>query len=168
VDLPAYLTQTKWARCAVVKGSSEVAVPTFVWHWNENVRIVSPPGIACFRVGEKYTHGGVSPQECVVPDLLVERGVDTSYASIQFVQWRGMRCKVRVDTNETNLMVDLRTNWKQASTSIVPAPKPIGPGGEVSLAVADDKYEGAAASVVVVDASGKVVVSQTTCVGETA
>ena len=38
----------------------------------------------------------------------------------------------------------------------------------LSLAVVDDKYEGAAASVVVLDASGKVVVSQTTCVGETA
>jgi hypothetical protein len=44
VDLPAYLTETKWARCAVVKGSSEVPVPTFPWYWNENVRIVSPPG----------------------------------------------------------------------------------------------------------------------------
>jgi hypothetical protein len=168
VGLPAYLTETKWARCAVVKGSSEVPVPTFPWYWNENVRIVSPPGIGCFRAGERYTHGGVSPQECVVPDLLVERGVEASFASIQFVQWRGMRCKVRVETNDPGLQIDLRTNWKQPSTSIVAAPKPVGSSGEVSLAVVDDKYEGAAASVVVLDASGKVVVSQTTCVGETA
>jgi hypothetical protein len=130
------------------------------------VRIVSPPGIACFRAGERYTHGGVSPQECVVPDLLVERGVEASFASIQSVQWRGMRCKVRVETNDPGLQIDLRTNWKQAATSIVAAAKPVGSSGEVSLAVVDDKYEGAAASVVVLDASGKVVVSQTTCVGE--
>jgi hypothetical protein len=168
VELPAYLTETKWARCAVVKGSSEVAVPTFPWYWNENVRIVSPPGIACFRAGERYTHGGVSPQECVVPDLIVERGVEASFASIQSVQWRGMRCKVRVETNDPGLQIDLRTNWKQAATSIVAAAKPVGSSGEVSLAVVDDKYEGAAASVVVLDAGGKVVVSLTTCVGEKA
>lgn len=168
VDLPAYLTETKWARCAVVKGSSQVTSQTFPWYWNENVRIVSPPGIACFRAGERYTHGGVSPQECVVPDLLVERGAEESFASIQSVQWRGMRCKVRVQTNDPGLHVDLRTNWKQAATSIVSAPKPVGSTGEVSLAVSDDKYEGTAASVVVVDMNGKVVTSQTTSVGETA
>jgi hypothetical protein len=50
----------------------------------------------------------------------------------------------------------------------VAAAKPVGSSGEVSLAVVDDKYEGAAASVVVLDAGGKVVVSQTTCVGEKA
>jgi hypothetical protein len=168
VDLPVYLTATKWARCAVVKGSSEVSVPTLPWHWNENVRIVSPPGIACFRAGERYIHGGVSPQECVVPDLLVERGAEESFASIQSVQWRGMRCKVRIEGNDPSLQVDLRTSWKQASTSIVAAPKPVGTSGEVSVAVVDDKYEGAAASVVVLEPGGKVVAYQTTCVGETA
>jgi hypothetical protein len=126
VDLPAYLTETKWARCAVVKGLSEVPVPTFPWYWNEDVRIVSPPGIACFRAGERYTHGGVSPQECVVPDLMVERGVEDSFASIQSVEWRKMRCRIRVEGNDPGLKVDLRTNWKQASTSIVAAAKPVG------------------------------------------
>jgi len=168
VELPAYLTETKWARCAVVKGASEVVGPIYPWHWNSDVRIVSPPGIACFRAGERYTHGGVSPQECVVPELVVERGLEASFASIQSIQWRGMRCKVRVESNDPDLQVDLRTNWKQASTSIVASAKAIGNSGEVSLAVSDDKYEGAAASVVIVDESGKVVVQQTTCVGETA
>jgi hypothetical protein len=168
VDLPVYLTETKWARCAVVKGASDVAGPTYPWHWNENVRIVSPPGIACFRAGERYTHGGISPQECVVPDLLVERGAEDSFASIQSILWRGMRCKVRIEGNDPSLQVDLRTSWKQALTSIVAAPKPVGKSGEVSLAVVDDKYEGAAASVVVLEPGGKVVAYQTTCVGETA
>jgi hypothetical protein len=92
VGLPAYLTETKWARCAIVKGSSAVPTPTFPWYWNESVRIVSPPGIGCFRAGQHYAHGGVSPQECMVPDLLVERGVEASFASIESVHWRGMRC----------------------------------------------------------------------------
>jgi hypothetical protein len=167
VELPAYLTATKWARCAVVKGSPDVALPTFAWHWNEDVRIVSPPGIACFRAGEQYTHGGVSPQECVVPDLLVERGAEASFASIQSVQWRGMRCKVRVETNDPGLKVDLRTNWKQAASSILSAAKPLGAGGEVSLVVPDE-HEGAAAAVVVLDINGQIVVWQSTSVGDMA
>ena len=42
----------------------------------------------------------------------------------------------------------------------------VGAGGEVSLAVKDDKFEGTAASVVVLDRAGKVISTQTTCVGE--
>ncbi len=168
VELPAYLTATKWARCAVMKGAADPAVPAYSWHWNPEVRVVSPPGIACFRAGEKYAHGGVSPQECVVPEILVERGVEAARASIQSIQWRGMRCRVSVETNDPSLRVDLRLNWKQESTSIVAAVKEVGPAGEVSLAVADDKDEGAAAAIVLLDANGKVVDRRTTSVGEMA
>jgi hypothetical protein len=168
VDLPAYLVETKWARCAVVKGQSEVRVPVSTWHWNEDVRIASPPGIACFRAGETYAHGGISPQECVVPELVVERGLSAVYAAIQSIEWRGMRCRVRVETNEPRVRVDLRTNWKQESTSVVASVKEVGTSGEVSLAVSDDKYEGAAASVVVADPEGRVIATQTTSVGEKA
>ena len=34
VDLPKYLTASRWARCAAIKGSSKVEVPTVRWHWN--------------------------------------------------------------------------------------------------------------------------------------
>jgi hypothetical protein len=78
------------------------------WHWNEAVRIASPPGIACFRAGEAYAHGGISPQECVVPVLEVERGFGATYASIHSVDWRGMRCRVRVETNDPGVKVDLQ------------------------------------------------------------
>ena len=166
VDLPSYLVETKWARCAVVKGQSTVAVPESSWYWNADIRIASPPGIASFRAGEVYAHGGISPQECVVPELFVERGSSESYATIQSVEWRGMRCRVRVDSNEPRMKVDLRTNWKQAGTSIVIAPKEIGGSGEVNLAVADDSNEGAAASVVIVDPDGKVIATKNTSVGE--
>jgi hypothetical protein len=168
VELPAYLTATKWARCAVVKGHAEPAVPTYAWHWNPEVRIVSPHGIACFRAGEKYSHGGVSLQECVIPDIVVERGVEIVRAAIQTIQWRGMRCRVGVDTSDPSLRVDLRLNWKQESSSIVAAVKAVGPAGEVSLAVADDRHEGAAAMVVLLDAGGKVLDRRTTSVGESA
>ncbi len=166
-ELPAYLVETKWARCAMVRGESLPDAPTYFWYWNPQVRIASPPGIACFRVGNEYAHGGVSLQECVVPELVVEPGEETIKAVIASVQWKRMRCRVAVDTNNPDVRVDLRRNWKQSSTSIVASAKGVGPAGEASLVVEDESYEGAAAMVVVVDRSDNVLDRRSTIVGET-
>lgn len=164
-ELPAFLVETKWARCAVVRGNSTPDVPTYSWYFNPQIRIASPPGVACFGAGKEYAHGGVSLQECVVPELVIERGAEAVIASIVSVQWRGMRCRVKVESNDPAVQVDLRLNWKQPDTSIVTAPKPVGTG-EVSLAVTDDKHEGDAAMVVLLDSSGKVLDQRSTSVGE--
>lgn len=166
VELPPYLVATKWARCAAVRGASSLEVPTYPWHWNSHLRIASPPGIGAFIAGSEYAHGGVSPQECVVPDLVVERGEEAVRARIASVVWRGMRCRVAVDTNATGIRVDLRLNRKQANSSIAAAAKDVDKKGEASLAVADDRHEGAAATVVVLDAAGQVLDHQPTTVGE--
>ena len=166
VELPPYLVATKWARCAAVRGASSPEVPTYPWYWNSHLRIASPPGIGSFFAGTEYAHGGVSPQECVVPDLVVERGEEAVRARVTSVAWRGMRCRIAVDTNATGVRVDLRLNRKQASSSIAAAAKDVDSKGEASLAVADDRHEGAAATVVVLDASGQVLDHQPTTVGE--
>jgi len=167
IDLPGYLVETKWARCALVKGQPDVPVPVSIWYWNSAVRIASPPGIGSFRANEIYAHGGISPQECVIPDLQVERGVTAISATITSIEWRRMRCRIRVETNNAAVRVDLRKNWKEQATSIVAAHKALDANGEVSL-VLDDTHEGAAASVVVVDVDGNVIAHQTTSVGEKA
>jgi hypothetical protein len=164
-DLPPWVVQAKWARCAAVKGNSTPTVPTYGWHYNGNVQIASPPGIACFGAGNDYAHGGVSVQECVIPELIVERGAEAISAMITDVQWRGMRCRVKVKTNDPSLLVDLRTNYKNSETSVVATVKEVGPTGEVSLAVAKDMYEGASAAVVIVDGKNKVLHSVHTRVG---
>ena len=76
-DLPKYLTATRWRRCAVVKESAIVDVPCFPWFWAEKVRIACPPGIDCFMAGEEYSHGGLSLQECLVPQLIGPGGCAT-------------------------------------------------------------------------------------------
>ncbi|OGA42358.1 MAG: hypothetical protein A3G24_22315 [Betaproteobacteria bacterium RIFCSPLOWO2_12_FULL_62_13] len=166
VELPAHLVATRWARCAAVRGESSTDVPTYSWHWNAHARIASPPGIGSFVAGNEYAHGGVSLQECVVPELFVERGEEAVHGKIISINWRGMRCRVTVESKATGLRVDLRLNWKQASSSIAVSPKEIDAGGEVSLAVADDKHEGAAATVVLLDAAGSVLDYKPTTVGE--
>jgi hypothetical protein len=166
VELPHYLVASRWARCATVKGGSTTSVPIYGWHWNPLVRIASPPGIGAFVISSEYAHGGMSVQECVVPELFVQRGVDRARGEIKSVQWRGMRCRVLVETNASGARVDIRLNWKQPATSIVAATKDVGKGGEASMAVADDSHEGAAAAVVVLDQGGQVLDYKPTTVGD--
>jgi hypothetical protein len=125
-----------------VKGGSTPSIPTYPWYWNPVLRIASPPGIGAFVANTEYAHGGISLQECVVPELVVERGEEDLTATIAAIRWRGMRCRVAVKTNATGLKVDLRLNWKQVASSIVAAARELGTNGEASLAVADDKHEG--------------------------
>jgi hypothetical protein len=168
VELSPHLVATKWSRCAAVKGGSAPSIPTYPWFWNPVLRIASPPGIGAFVANSEYAHGGISLQECVIPELIVERGEQAVTATITEISWRGMRCRVAVKSNADGLQVDLRLNWKQAASSIVAAVKELGSNGEASLAVSDDKHEGAAASVVVTDASGRMLDSKPTTVGEDA
>jgi hypothetical protein len=168
VELSPHLVATKWSRCAAVRGGSAPNIPTYPWYWNPVLRIASPPGIGAFVANTEYAHGGVSLQECVIPELVVERGEEVVAATITEISWRGMRCRVAVKSNAAGLQVDLRLNWKQAASSIVAAAKELGSNGEASLAVSDDKHEGAAATVVVTDASGRVLDSKPTTVGEDA
>jgi hypothetical protein len=168
VELPAHLVATRWARCASVKGEASTTVPTFAWYWNAHARIASPPGIGSFVANAEYAHGGVSLQECVVPELLVERGVEALKARITEVNWRGMRCRVIVETNATGVRVELRRNWKQADPEDqrIAAAKELGSNGQASLAVERDEYEGTAAMVVVLDGTGRVIDSRATTIGE--
>jgi len=168
VELPAYLVATKWARCASVRGESSPAVPTFPWHWNPQARIASPPGIGSFIVNTEYAHGGVSLQECVVPEMLIERGEVSLKAHITEISWRGMRCRVVVETNAIGLRVELRRNWKQADpeTQRIAAAKDLASNGQASLAVEHDEYEGTAAMAVILDGTGRVLDYRATTIGE--
>jgi hypothetical protein len=168
VELPPYLVATKWARCASVRGESSTDVPTFAWHWNAHARVASPSGIGSFIANTEYAHGGVSPQECVVPEMLVEQGEVALKAHITEVSWRGMRCRVVVETNAAGLRVELRRNWKHADPEgqRIAMAKELGSNGQASLAVERDEYEGTAAMAVILDRTGRVIDYRATTVGE--
>jgi hypothetical protein len=166
VELPTFLTETKWSRCAVAQGKLPEGLPVFPWHWNPLVQVASPPGIGSFWAGYEYAHGGVSPQECVVPELVVRLGAAAVRARITEVSWRGMRCRVGVETGTTGIRVDLRLKPKQAESSIVGGPKELDKGALASMVVQDDKHEGVAAMVVVLDGAGQVIDQRPTQVGE--
>ena len=69
VQLPKYLAESRWSRCASIKDSSHVEVPIAGWSWNPQERFAYAPGVHCFVVGQEYAHGGASLQECLIPVL---------------------------------------------------------------------------------------------------
>jgi len=166
VDLPKYLTQSRWARCAAIKGAAKVEVPTVPWHWNLHERVAVAPGVHCFGKGNEYAHGGVSLQECVTPDIRVSIGDAAAAASMTFgeVKWLGLRCHVRIDPAQEGISVDLRTKVNDPASSVAP-PKATGANGEARLLVADDDLVGTPAIIVLVDAGGHVVGKQPTIIG---
>lgn len=165
VDLPKHLTASRWARCAVISGGSQPDVPRHPWTWNPVHSFAFAPGIACFNKTEEYAHGGLSIQECLTPDLLVERsGAQAMRASIASVTWRGLRCFVEVTSSGRGVVADIRLG-SPAGASVVAASKPVEPDGSVSLVLAGDEHEEAALVLVLLDDSGQILAQKPTRVG---
>jgi len=166
VQLPKYLAESRWSRCASIKDSSHVEVPVAGWSWNPQERFAYAPGAHCFVGGQEYAHGGASLQECLVPVLtFVTTGAPAGVVvTVCEVQWFGLRCRVSVEPATDGLLVDLRTKPNVAGSSITD-PKPLDAAGKTALLVEDDSLEGTTVSLVVVDASDRVICKKATTIG---
>lgn len=165
VDLPEHLTVVRKGRCARLKSGAHTDQQSVRWSLDPEVSVAVAPGIAAYEAGKEYEHGGLSPQECVVPVLTVTAsGVTPSVtATIAEVRWTGLRCRVRVEGAREGTKVDLRSRAADPATSIA-APKAL-KDGTASLPVADDSREFEAAIVVVLDPDGRVLAQAPTVVG---
>lgn len=164
VELPEQLTEQHKGRCARLKPFARTDQPTVPWFWDSGVTVAVASGIACFEAGREAEHGGVSPQECIVPVLSVRRPVAATAARIDSVRWRGLVCQVRI-AGGAGLRVDLRTRAGDAATSITTVAKTVGDDGAASLPVPDDDREGVAAFVVLLAADGSIAAQMLTTVG---
>jgi hypothetical protein len=123
------------------------------------------PGIACFNKTEEYAHGGLSVQECLTPDLLVEHGGEqVARASIDSVTWKGLRCFIEAAIGAANIVADLRLD-SPAGASVASKAKPVETDGSVSLVLAGDEHEEANLVLVLLDESGNIVAQKPTRVG---
>jgi hypothetical protein len=166
VALPKYLTESRWQRCASIKDSSQVTVPVASWHWNAMARFAYAPGVHCFMQGTEYTHGGVSLQECLIPDMTLTSGTTSSPTAVQVasIQWSGLRCRVTLESGASDISVDLRTKPNDPGSTIT-TPRKVEADGRVGLLVADETLEGMTVSVVLLDAAGRVIDKAATTVG---
>jgi hypothetical protein len=166
VELPSYLAETRWGRCAILKDTAAPTDLVVPWRWSADIRVALPPGISSFKANKEYSHGGLSLQECLTPELVVTRpGGGAADVTISEVTWRGLRCRVLVAGACSGLRVDLRTKPAVADSSLAGGGKAVGDDGKVSLVVEDDSAEGMVAVVVVISSGGAVVSKTTTTVG---
>lgn len=166
--LPFAATVSKKGRCARVKDGASVDVPTVPWHWDRDVRIAVAQGISCFEANQTYEHGGVSPQECVVPRLTVTAvaSATASRSEIRSIKWRGLTLVVEFADLPDGTKVDLRRQAGDAASSIADLARVTGGTGKVILLVEDEDLEGQQAQLVVVAADGTVLLQRETTVAQ--
>ncbi len=173
VKLPGHLTESKWARAAVLAGEARPDAPLHPWHWNPDEGFASPPGIACFSKRPEYAHGGLSVQECLTPDIRIgartaEGGmarVGLPRTVIRSVSWLRMRCNVMVEGPGVGATADLRLG-SPSGESVASSPKAIDADGCASLILRDEDHEDAALVLVVTASDGRVLAHRTTRRGD--
>ena len=164
-DLPEYLAEIRKGRCARLKEGSQTDQQVVSWHWDPTVRIAMAPSIHCYEAGKEYEHGGLSPQECVVPIITATGPVSYAAVSISEVKWRRLRCNITIEDSPAGARVDIRTKVGDPTTTLTMGGKELGAEGEVSLFVEDADREDEAALVVLVGPDGSVLAQTSTIVG---
>ncbi len=119
-ELKKDLTETRWGRCALIKDEAKTDLLHLPWRWNPNIFIAYAPGISFFKKNEEYAHGGISIHECLSPALTIEKpGQSTVAAKIADVKWVGLNCKITTTDASNGYLMDIRTKFNDAKTSIV-------------------------------------------------
>jgi hypothetical protein len=169
VELPVAAAQTKKGRCARLKDGAHVNVPTVPWFWDKDVRIALAPGITCFEAGKEYEHGGVSPQECILPRILITPGAAakaTGDVEITTVKWLGLLCRIELSGTLKGVVVDIRALPADPNTSVAEKAKDTGGTGRVTLVVPDDQHIGDSAYVVLTDKDGQILAQREVVIGK--
>ncbi|RQD81462.1 MAG: BREX-1 system phosphatase PglZ type B, partial [Methanocalculus sp. MSAO_Arc2] len=162
--LPAY-TAVKKGRCARLLPDAQVAYPVLPWFWDRSVRIAIAPGISCFEAGKEFDHGGLSPEEVVVPEIVVRTGGGTqSVIEVGSPVWRGLRLSVDTGGAE-GYKIDIRERPGDPATSLLEAGKIIPADGKVSLVIPDDRFEGTEALIVILDDNGNPLAQRKVIIG---
>lgn len=168
MNLPSALSDNTWGRCAVIKPGAVTEERMYPWFWNDNQHFALADGISCFRKGEEYAHGGLSFQECLTLELSIHpRSSDIPGASLEItdVVWKGLRCTVAVEGQFTGLIVDVRIQPGNASSSVVVSTKTIKDNGTAAVVVENEELEGTDASLVIFNTKGELISQVATVIG---
>lgn len=167
-DLPQHLTHMRKGRCAQLIEGAESEYQTVPWYWNSEVRVALAPGIHCFEANKEYEHGGLSPQECIVPVITVSNqdGTKAKPITITNVTWIGLRCRIQVTGAVPGMKVDIRTKAGDASSSLLGAATTLSPDEKASLLIENEEMTGMSALIVVLKSDGTVGKQMATIIGE--
>ncbi|MBS3915226.1 MAG: BREX-1 system phosphatase PglZ type B [Bacteroidetes bacterium] len=165
-ELPAYLTETRWGRCALIKEGVKSDLLHLPWRWNKQVLIAYAPCISFFKKNEEYAHGGVSLQECFVPLLTIENGKQQLRNISVNIKWVHLKCSLEISGADTTCKVMIRTKHSDPASIISSSEKNVSHDGRVTLFVEDSDKENSAAFIVITESDGTVIHKQQTIIGE--
>lgn len=168
VELSPAATVIKKGRCARLKEGAVVETPTVPWFWHQDVRIALAPGVTCFESNKEYEHGGVSPQECIVPRLTVMAGATvapTGGPEITKIKWLGLQCRIEFTGVTDKVLVDIRGLPAEPRSSIAEQAKETSSADKLSLVVPDEEHEGDRAHLVLVAEDGRILAQREVVVG---
>ena len=168
VRLPPSAVIAKGSRAAILHEHASADLAFLPWHWDRSVRIAMPPGAEAFRAGEVYSHGGLSPQESVIPDITAggDAAIASAVARISGMSWRRLRLTVDLTGELTDMTVEVRRKERDAA-SRVDISSAI-EGARARLTISDEIEEGDPVLVVLVDRHGSVIDARATRVGDRA
>ena len=137
----------KGHRVVTLKEGAPTTYPRLPWSWDKGVLLATATGARAFYAGVEYAHGGVSPQECVLPvlDIVAE---PTAAPVVIKPTWQRLRLKVEVKGG-AGLMFDVRLGEDMSGESILPkGARPLDDLGQVGVLIPDE-YQGKQVCLVV-------------------
>ena len=170
VNLPLAVTEGDAARkprvARLKAGAARPDFPIVPWTWDNSVEMVSAPGAAAFEAGTIYEHGGLSPQECVIPVIEVSASAGGSGpAHIEGIRWTGQRCRIDFEPAEADVTAEVRLAPGDPATAVGGPKSPSEPGEIKVLVDEDEAAEGTTAHVVLLLEDGSVIAQRQTTVG---
>ena len=154
----------KRTRCALVKTKAQTSYLQVPWTWNPEVAVATATGARSFFASYEYAHGGVSPQECILPVLEVASDGAKRTVTILQARWEGLRLRVDVASG-ADLRADLRLGSEIAGPSLIKGGRVLDERGRTSFLVSDE-HDREAVCLVVLDDDGRVLAHRTLTVGE--
>ena len=154
----------KRTRCALVKAKAQTSYLQIPWTWNPEVSVATATGARSFFASYEYAHGGVSPQECILPVLEVASDGAKRTVTISQAQWEGLRLRVHVE-NGADFRVDLLLGSETSGPSLIKNGRVLDEQGRTSFLVSDE-HDRDTACLVVLDDEDRVLAHRTLTVGE--
>jgi len=166
IRLPPSAVIAKGCRAAILQDEAAAELAFLPWHWDKSVRIAVPSGAEAFRAGEVYSHGGLSPQECVIPDITVHGGesIPSKGVRISTISWRRLRLTVELTGELADVTVEVRRRERDPASRV-----DVGStldGARARLTISDEVEEGDPVLVVLVDRHGSIIDARVTRVGD--
>jgi hypothetical protein len=128
----------KGHRVATLKEGAPTTYPRIPWTWDKSVSLATATGARAFFGGVEYAHGGISPQECVLPVLDITAERPAAPLKID-ATWQRLRLKVEV-AGGAGLMLDARLGGDTSGECVLlpKGPRQLDDFGNVGVLIPDD------------------------------